>query len=575
MNRELSAVFEQIADLMEIQGADPFRINSYRRVARSLKDLAGDVTQMCREGRLTEIAGVGKGQAERIKQYLETGKITVHEELKAQVPAGLPALLGIPGMGPKKVALAWKQLGVENVDDLKAAIESGQLAALPGMGTQSVKKIAAGLAFLEKSSGRTPLGVAWPVAHDVADRILKLPGVKRVEVAGSLRRGKETVGDVDLLCECARGKKTVEAFTQFDVVRSVLASGATKGSVTVEVPGGGELQVDLRVVPAASFGAALQYFTGSKEHNVRLRELAIKKKWKLNEYGLFDGDTQIAGKTEKSIYAKLKAPFVGPELREDRGEFDADAAARSADLVTLEDIRGDLHMHTVASDGRCTIEEMARAAKEMGYQYIGICEHSKSSAIANGLSIERMEQHIRDIREADKRMKGLKVLVGTEVDILSSGKLDYPDDLLAECDLVVASIHSGLSQDRKKVTARTLAAMENPYVTMIGHPSGRLLGKREPMDVDWGAIIAKAAETGTMLELNASWQRLDVKDVHARQAVEAGVMLCICTDAHHYDQLGQMVYGVMTARRGWAGKDLVLNTRSCAQLGKLLRRKRS
>ena len=477
-------------------------------------------------------------------------------------------------MGPKKVALAWKELGVENVEGLKQVIDSGKLAELPGLGAQSVKKIAAGLAFLEKSGERTPLGVAWPIAQDLAERVRALAGVKRVEIAGSLRRGAETIGDVDLLCESTKGKQTVAAFTRFEGVRSVLASGATKGSVTVGLAGGGELQVDLRVVPAESFGAALQYFTGSKEHNVRLRERAVRKKWKLNEYGLLEGKRRIAGRTEKSIYTKLKVPHVPPELREDRGEFDAEVADRLAHLVELADIRGDLHMHTVASDGRSTIEEMALASRALGYEYIAIAEHSKSSAIANGLSIERMEQHIEDIREADKRIKGLTILVSTEVDILSNGKLDYPDDLLAECDLVVASIHSGLSQERRKVTARTLAAMDNPYVTMIGHPSGRLIGKREPMDLDWEAVMARAVETRTALELNASWQRLDVKDVHARQAVDAGVMLCICTDAHHTDQLLQMYYGVVTARRGWVGQDQVLNTRPKAQLRKLLARKR-
>ena len=574
MNKELSSIFDQIADLMEIRGEDVFRINSYRRVARSLKDLTSDVAELCRAGKLTEIPGVGKGTAERIKQFVETGRITVHRELLGKVPAGLPALLEIPGLGPKKVALAWKELGVENVDDLKAVIGSGKLAGLPGMGEQSVKKIAAGLAFLEKSSGRTPLGVVWPIAQDLAERVRALAGVKRVEIAGSLRRGAETIGDVDLLCVSARGRETVRAFTKFEGVRSVLASGATKGSVTVDLPDGAELQVDLRVVPGESFGAALQYFTGSKEHNVRLRELAVKKKWKLNEYGLFDGSERIAGRTERSIYSKLKVPFVPPEWREDRGELEAAAAERVADLVELSDIRGDLHMHTVASDGRHTVEEMAEAARALGYEYIAIAEHSKSSAIANGLSVERMERHIEDIRATDKRVRGITILVSTEVDILAGGKLDYPDDLLAECDLVVASIHSGLSQERKKVTARTLAAMDNPYVTMIGHPSGRLIGRREPMDLDWEAVISRAAETNTVLELNASWQRLDVRDIHARQAADAGVLLCICTDAHAADQLLQMPYGVVTARRGWVSKHQVLNTHPGAQLRRLLARKR-
>lgn len=574
MNKKLAKMFDQIGDLMEIQGGDRFRINSYRRVARTLKDLTGDIEQMSREGRLTDIPGVGKGTAERVKQFIETGKIAVHQELLAEMPAGLPRLLEIPGLGPKKVALAWKELGVEGVEDLKSAIESGKLAELPGMGEQSVKKIAAGLAFIEKSSGRTALGVAWPIATDLAERVAELKGVKRVEIAGSLRRGCETIGDVDILCECAKGREVIRVFTEFEGVRSVLAAGDTKGSVTVELPTGIELQVDLRVVPGQSFGAALQYFTGSKEHNVRLREIAVKKKWKLNEYGLFDGKKRIAGMSEKSIYEKLGVPFLPAEMREDRGEFDAGASDRIQDLIRREDLRGDLHLHTTASDGRNSIDEMAAAACELGHEYIAITDHSRSSTIANGLSIERMERHIQEIRTANKKVTGITILAGTEVDILSDGKLDYPNELLAECDVVVASIHSGLSQPRKKVTARVLAAMDNPWVTMIGHPSGRLIGKREPMDLDWDAVIAQAARTKTILEINSSWQRLDLKDLHARQAADAGVMLSIDTDSHRTETLDYLKFGVATARRGWVTKDRVANTRPIRPLRALLARKR-
>jgi DNA polymerase (family 10) len=352
-------------------------------------------------------------------------------------------------------------------------------------------------------------------------------------------------------------------------VTQVLARGDTKMSVRIQ-PG---FQVDLRVVPAESFGAALQYFTGSKGHNIRLREMAVKRKWRLNEWGLFDGKRPIAGVTEEEVYAKLGWPCFPPELREDRGEFDDPECVDA--LVAREDIRGDLHMHTTASDGVCSIEEIALAAKKLGYRYVAICDHSKSSVIANGLSVERMKRHIQDIRAADKKMKGISILVGCECDILSDGSLDYPDEILLECDLVVASIHSGMSGGKTSPTERTLAAMRNPYVTIIGHPTGRLINQRPPMKIDIPAVIEAAAKTHTGLELNASWQRLDLKDVHVRQAIDAGVAVAISTDAHSVPGLQDISYGVATARRGAARRDAILNTRTLADLRRWIARKRN
>lgn len=578
VNIEISRTFNRIADLLEIDGADGFRINSYRRAARTLKDSTDDIAQLAAEKRLTDLPGVGKGTAERIQQFLDSGRIDVLDTLEEKLPKGLPALLEIPGMGPKKVALAHDKLQVKSLDDLKIAITSGEFAKLPGMGPASVKKIAEGIAFLASSGGRTPLGMATPIAEAFAERLLVMKGVRHVDIAGSLRRGAETIGDIDLLCEAKDGKNVVKQFTELDGVNRILAAGATKASVTVALADKREIQIDVRVVPAESFGAALQYFTGSKEHNVRLREMAVKKKWRLNEYGLFDGEEQIAGRREEDIYKKLGVAWVPPEVREDRGEFDEDNAEQlQGDLLELEDVRGDLHMHTTASDGRCTIDEMATAAKDLGYAYIAICDHSKSSTIAGGLSIDRMEQHIRDIRSADRRMKGIAILVGCECDILPDGKMDYPDELLAECDWVVASIHSAMGAGgtgKRSPTERTLAAMSNPYVSAIGHPTGRLINRRAAMELDMAKLVEAAAETGTFLEVNASWQRLDLKDLHVRQALRAGVMLTINTDAHHSDQLGQMNYGVTTARRGWARKMDVLNCLSLAALRKRIATKR-
>lgn len=574
-NGEIARAFDRIADLLEIDGADSFRVNSYRKVSRTLNDTTEDVEALAKTGLLQTLPGVGKGTAQRIEQYLATGHIDVLDELTAKFPPGLHDLLEIPGMGPKKVALVYGQLNVRGMEDLKRVIASGEMAKLPGLGEASVKKIAEGLAFLESSGGRTPLGIALPLAEAIAARVEALDGVDDVAIAGSLRRGAETIGDIDILCTAREGDKVVREFTRFDGVKRVLAGGSTKGSITVGLDENREIQIDLRVVEAASFGAALQYFTGSKEHNVRLRERAQAAGLRLNEYGLFDGERQIAGKKEADIYRKLGLSWIPPELREDRGEFDnlIDADA----LVTLDDVRGDLHMHTVASDGRSTIGEMADAAKKRGYSYIAICDHSRSSTIANGLSVERMKEHIKSIRAAAKTTKGIEILVGCECDILPDGSMDYPDSLLRECDWVVASIHSAMGpggSGKLDPTRRTLAAMENRYVSAIGHPTGRLINRRAAMELDMTEVVSAAKRTGTFLEINASWQRLDLKDLHARQALSAGVLLVINTDAHHVDQLEQMRFGILTARRAGAAKKQILNCSTPASLWKRIEAKR-
>jgi len=575
-NADVVRAFQRIADLLEIDGADRFRINSYKRAARTIKESPAPLEKLIEAGKLTELPGIGKGTANRIKQFLETGHIDVLDALAAKFPAGLPQLLEIQGMGPKKVAFAYHELGVGDLDDLKKVISNGTLAKLPGLGETSVKKIAEGIAFMEKSGGRTPMGRALPVAERFSSLIATLPGVKRVEIAGSLRRGKETVGDVDLLCEATDGSEVIETFAKCESVKRVLARGNTKGSVIVELGDGRELQVDLRVVDEHAFGAALQYFTGSKEHNVRLRERAISRKWRLNEYGLFDGEKRLAGQTEEEVYRLLELPWIPPELREDRGELESESPL--PELLTLADIRGDLHMHTVASDGKCTIDEMATAAKKRGYRYIAICDHSKSSSIANGLSMDRMETQIKEIRAANKRIPGIEILVGTECDILANGEMDYPDEILSRCDWVVASIHSAMRPGKSQKlspTERTIAAMENKWVCAIGHPTGRLINRRPPMEIDIHRIIEAAAETKTLLEVNASWQRLDLRDVHTTRALVAGVMLTINTDAHHVDQLDQMRFGVTTARRARATKNDVANCLTLADLRKHIAQKRT
>ncbi|MCG3125306.1 MAG: DNA polymerase/3'-5' exonuclease PolX [Phycisphaerae bacterium] len=571
-NAEVARVFEEIADILEIQGEDSFRVNAYRKVARTVEDLAGDINDVAARGELAKLPGVGKATAEKLSELLTTGRLNFREELRREVPETLLKLLEIPHMGPKKVALLWKQCGVTSLPELKAAVESGKLEGLKGFGEKSVSQLRAGIAFLESAAGRTRLGTAWEIGEVIRRTLAKLPGVQRVEHAGSLRRGRETVGDLDLLCIADDGPRIVEAFCQLSGVQRVMASGDTRGSVLIAYREDRSIQVDLRVLPAESFGAAWQYFTGSKEHNVRLREMAVKRGWSLNEYGLTEGERVIASRSEEEIYAALGLPWIPPELREDRGEFEL--RETPADLLALEDIQGDLHMHTVASDGHATIEEMAAAAKERGYKYVCITDHSQSSVIANGLKVERLREHVAAIRAADKKIKGITILAGSEVDILAEGRMDYPDDVLAELDFVIASVHAGMSSDVEANTRRTLGAIRNPYVNLIAHPTGRLINRREPMPLDVEAVAREAARTGTALEINASEMRLDLKDQHARLARDLGVTICIDTDAHSTDQLDQMPFGITTARRAWLRRGDVLNTGGVKDVRAFVERKR-
>ena len=572
MNDELAAAFEEIANLLEISGGDAFRVNTYRRLVRVIEALKSDIGDIGTVAPLCGIKGVGKSSLEKVQEFIDHGTISLLEELRASVPEGLPQLLSIPGLGPKTISQIHSNLGVVDVAGLKRVIESGQLESLPRMGRQSVKRIAEGIEFMESSGVRTPRGIASLLAEGIAGDLRSLEGVTQLEIAGSMRRGMETVGDVDLLCAAADGEAVVTAFVDHSWTKRVLASGSTKGSITVESGFAGELQFDLRVVPSESFGAALQYFTGSKEHNVVMRKLAIERGWKLNEWGLFHGDEMLAGSEEGEIYGKLGLPFIPPELREGQAEFSTEANFDS--LISARDIRGDLHMHTTASDGHSSIEEMAMAARRCGYEYIAITDHTRSSAIASGLSEEEMAEHIEAIRRADANIKGIKVFASCECDILADGSLDYDDDLLRECDLVVASIHSGMSgrggKGKLSPTERTLAAIENRYVSIIGHPTGRLLNQRKAMELDMGRIVRAAAANGTALEVSSSWQRLDLKDAHIRQALEAGAVLAINSDAHESNGLGRLEHGIATARRGWARTKDVINAWPVGRLGKWL-----
>lgn len=578
-NAVLSALFDQMADIMEILGEDRFRINSYRKVARVISEIPTDVEELLGSGQLAKVPGIGKSSLTKIEEFIKTGAITAHQELLKKIPPELLELLNIPGVGPKGVKAVYEQLKVTSIADLKAAINDGSLAGLAGFGDKKAAAIAKGIAFLEKSTGRIRLDQALEAAEIVRGFLRDISGLLRIQTAGSLRRWAETIGDVDILVggegkiSDKTGERIIKAFTEAGFVEEVLASGPTKGSAIISTQSAA-VHVDVRVVSQESFGAAAQYFTGSKEHNVRLREIAVKKKLKLNEYGLFKGDKMVAGQAEEDIYKKLGLDYVEPPLREDRGEIQAARNHSLPDLIAPGDIIGDFHMHTTASDGNCDILELAKTAKALGYEYICITDHSKSSAIANGLSPKQLVKQIQEIHKINEKVKNVKIFAGSEVDILADGSLDFDNKLLAELDFVIASVHSGLASPRHKVTMRTLKAMDNPYVTCIGHPTGRLIGQREAMDLDIAAVINHAAQTHTALEVNANPWRLDLKDIHCRMAIEAGVKLTIGTDAHSMDGLGLIVFGVATARRGWATKSDVLNTFPLAKLKSWLKIKR-
>jgi len=572
-NTILSELFDQMADIMEILGEDCFRINTYRRVGRIIADVPTDIETLLASGDLAKTPGVGKSSLAKIEEFVKTGIITAHKQLLTKIPPTLLELLTIPGVGPKGVKAIYEKLDVKTIAELKKAMKSGSLAQLPGFGDKKAAGIAKGIEFLEKSTGRIRLDQALEAADIVTGFLKKLPGIGRIQPAGSLRRRAETIGDVDILVAAKNGKEIIDAFTKAAFVQQVLAAGPTKGSAIIRTETA-PVHVDVRVVPKESFGAAAQYFTGSKQHNVRLREIAVKAKLKLNEYGLFKADKKIAGATEEEIYRKLGLDFIDPLLREDRGEIEAAKTHALPKLIGFKDIKGDLHVHTNASDGNADISELAYAARDMGYKYICITDHSKSSAIANGLSSKQLANQIKQIRKLNEEIKGITIFAGTEMDILANGSLDFDNKLLADLDFVIASIHSGMTSPREKVTTRTLKAMDNPYVNCIAHPTGRLIGQREPMDIDMAAVIKHAAQTHTALEVNANPYRLDLKDTHCKMAVEAKVTLAIGTDSHSTAGFSLMGFGVATAARGWATKADILNTLSLAKVQSWVKAKR-
>ncbi len=578
-NERLARIFEEMAALLELTGANPFRINAHARVARVLLELTVDVAELAQvPARLTDLEGIGKGSARKIIEFVRTGGVHEHEELLETVPPGLLEVMTIPGLGPKTVRLLWEKGGVTDLNSLKARLDSGELQKLPRLGAKSIENIKASMAFAARAAERVTLGAALPAALEIAERLRGVEGASRVEYAGSLRRGRETIGDIDILAAGSDPAALSRALVSMNGVVRVLAAGETKSSVRL----GTGIQVDLRVVDEGAFGAALLYFTGSKQHNVLLRERAIKRKLRLNEYGLFpDGPREdeapqkrgvepVAAATEESVFRALGLPWIPPELREDRGELDSVLP----DLIELSDITAELHAHTLASDGRFTIEGLAEEARARGFHTVAVTDHSKSSVQANGLSPERLREHIEAVREADRAAGGITILAGAEVDILTDGRLDYDDDLLAELDIVIASPHAALRQDPETATRRLVAAIKHPLVHILGHPTGRMINRREGLRPDLGALIEAAREHDTALEINANHFRLDLRDTHVRAAVEAGVLLSINTDAHRPEHFDYLRYGILTARRGWLTAEHCINTWSKQKLRGWLKKKR-
>ncbi len=576
-NAEIANFFNEIADILEIKaargekGEEIYRINAYRRAADAIAREPRPLEQLLREGKLEEIPGVGKAISAKIEEILTTGRLQFLERIRQEVPEGLTRLLRVPGIGPKTAVAIYDHLGIAGIADLEKAAREHKLRSIPGLGARSEERILEGIEMLMRQSQRIPLGIAWPTAEALLKALREdCPMVSRVAAAGSLRRRKETVGDIDVLATSFDPPAVVYAFTRLPMVEEVVSRGNNKSTVMLR----GGIQADLMVLEPGHFGSLLQHFTGSKAHNVHLREVALKLGYHLSEYGLARDGERLTFEDEAELYRALGLQWIPPELREDEGEIEAAMEGRLPRLVEAGEIKGDLQMHTVWSDGADSIADMAEAAAKRGLQYIAITDHSRGLGIARGLDPQRLEEQRREIEEVRKRFPQLTILHGVEVEIRSDGSLDLPDETLAKLDLVIASLHSALRQERERVTERLIKAMEHPLVDIIAHPTGRLIGQREGADLDIERVIDVAVRTGTILEVNAAPDRLDLRDAHVRLAISRGVKLVIDTDAHHTEALDFMPFGVATARRGWATARDVVNTLPVEELLSCLKRHR-
>jgi len=568
-NTEIADMFEQLADLLEIREENPFRIRAYRNAARVIRGHARSMAELVDAGAdLAELPGIGADLAGKIATIVHSGKLPLLDQLRAKVPRPLVEMTRIEGLGPKRAKALYRALRIRSLEDLQRAARSGRIREVKGFGARTEQLIGQRAARISSTERRIRLADAEDIVGPLVEHLRSVVGVKAVEVAGSYRRRRDTVGDLDVLVSASRNAAGVmDAFVGYEDVAEVLAKGSTRGTVRLR----NGVQVDLRVVAPASFGAALFYFTGSKAHNIAVRKLAIARGLKLNEYGLFRGDRRVGGRTERDVFDAVGLPFIPPELREDRGEIEAACKKRLPALVEIADIRGDLHCHTRATDGRDTLEAMARAAAARGYEYISANDHTKRVSIAHGMDRRRLLQQVRTIDKLNARLQGIVVLKSAEVDILDDGSLDLPDGVLKELDFTVCAIHYGLNRSREKQTERILRAMDNPYFTILAHPTGRLINAREPYDIDLERVLTAARERSRILEVNAHPDRLDLDDQGCRMAKEAGVRLAISTDAHRVADLDLMRFGINQARRGWLEPDDVVNTARLADLRRLLR----
>ncbi len=563
-NSEIARVFSDIADLLELKGENVFKIRAYQKVVRAIERLPVEIEQLVKENRLKEVPGVGEAINKKVTELVTTGHLEYYEKLRAEFPEGIIALLEIPGVGPKTARLLSSELGISSVDELEAAIVGGKVARLYRMGDKTAENILHQIQAMRRKDRRIPLGEALAIVDEISARLKDVPGLKNLTAAGSLRRFQETIGDIDLMGTADDAPAVIQTFTSLPIVKEVLASGTTKASVVVS----GGLQVDLRIVEHDSFGSLLQYFTGSKQHNINLRERAHRRGLKLSEYGITDLATGKLEKfaTEVAFYERQGLQLMPPELREGGQEIERAEQGTIPKLVEIADIKGDFHVHTNWSDGRDSIESMALAARTRGYEYLGIADHSAGLGIARGLNMERLRQQISEIKELNRKLDGIHIFSGMEVDIRADGTLDMPDELLAELDFVIAAVHSGMTQSQEQMTGRIIKAIKNPNVDILAHPTCRLLPGREPVALDMESILQTAIKTGTIMEINAMPSRLDLKDTHAYRARELGVKLIINTDAHSTEHLGFMRFGIGVARRGWCEAKDILNASPLAEL---------
>ncbi|HMA37126.1 MAG TPA: DNA polymerase/3'-5' exonuclease PolX [Chloroflexia bacterium] len=559
-NMSLAGTMQEIAAMLELKGENRFKIQSYRRAADTLLNMPEDIRAIWRQGRLEDLPNIGEANAGKIDELLRTGRLQFYERLRAEIPPGVLALTAIPDVGPKTALALYQALGVTSIADLETALAAGRGPEVPGLGAKSLERLRESIAAVKQRAAdqRALLAVARPLARQIIDQLRGsgLP-IDQIDMAGSIRRGRATIGDMDILCTSPQPQRIVDFFIALPIVGAVVGHGGNKATVRLR----NGLQVDLMVLPPEHFGALLHHFTGSREHNIQMRDRALSRGLKLNEYGFDRPDgTRILCAREEDVFATLGLPWIPPELREGAGEIEAAGRGRLPHLVTVADIKGDLHNHSKWSDGTATIEEMARAARDRGYQYMAITDHSQSLTIAGGLTVDQIRQQAAEVAEVNRQLAPFRVLHGVELEIKTDGTLDYPDAVLASLDIVVASVHQGLRHEAERVTQRVIDACRNPHVDIIGHPTGQILNSREPSGLDVAALIAVARTTGTALEINASPERLDLNEIYTRQAVEAQVLLAVDTDSHHPEGFANVEYGITVARRGWAQAADILTT---------------